>query len=104
IERIPVHQGTDLAYVRKLTDDVGYTFFIKPGPNPGSSVAYWGPDIRVGVPQPALTMDMDAQTNVDALSFTFNSDGGTLPLVYIQEQYSKTPIVIPIPDITPLNP
>jgi hypothetical protein len=104
VERIPVQQGTDLAYVRKLADDVGYTFFIKPGPLPGSSIAYWGPDIKVGVPQPALNLDMDAQTNVDALNFSFNSDAGTLPLVYIQEQYSKIPLLIPIPDITPLNP
>ena len=47
---------------------------------------------------------MDAQTNVDSLSFSFNSDAGTLPIVFIQEQYSKVPIPIPIPDITPLNP
>jgi hypothetical protein len=104
IDRIPVQQGTDLAYVRKLADDVGYSFFVKPGPSPGASVAYWGPDIKVGSPQPALNMDMDAQTNVESLSFTFNSNAGTLPLVYIQEQYSKVPILIPIPDITPLNP
>jgi hypothetical protein len=104
IDRIPIQHGTDLAYVRKLADDVGYSFFIKPGPSPGTSVAYWGPDIKVGVPQPALNMDMDAQTNVDSLSFTYNSNAGTLPLVYIQEQYSKVPILIPIPDITPLNP
>jgi hypothetical protein len=90
--------------VRKLADDVGYTFFIKPGPTPGTSVAYWGPDIKVGVPQPALNMDMDAYTNVESLNFSFNADSATLPLVYIQEQYSNLPILIPIPDITPLSP
>jgi hypothetical protein len=104
IERIPLHQGTDLQYVKKLADDVGYTFFVKPGPAPGSSVAYWGPDIKVGVPQPALNMDMDAHTNVESLNFSLNNDARTLPLLYIQEQYSKAPILIPIPDITPLNP
>lgn len=103
-DRIPIHQGTDLAYVRQLADDVGYTFFIKPGPAPGTSVAYWGPDIKVGVPQPALNMDMDAHTNVESLTFSFDSSAGTLPIVYIQEQFSKVPILIPIPDITPLNP
>jgi hypothetical protein len=104
IDRIPIQQGTDLAYVRKLADDVGYTFYVKPGPAPGTSVAYWGPDIKLGVPQPALNTDMDAHTNVESLSFSFNADAATLPLVYIQEQYSKAPILIPIPDITPLNP
>jgi hypothetical protein len=104
IDRIPIHQGTDLAYVQKLADDVGYTFFVKPGPAPGTSVAYWGPDVKVGVPQPALNLDMDAYTNVESLHFSFNADSATLPLVYIQEQYSNVPLLIPIPPITPLNP
>jgi hypothetical protein len=104
IDRIPIQQGTDLAYVKKLADDVGYTFYVSPGPTPGTSIAYWGPDIKVGAPQPALNIDMDAHTNVESLNFSFNADAGTLPILYIQEQYSKAPILIPIPDITPLNP
>lgn len=104
IDRIPIQQGKDLAYVKKLADDVGYTFFIKPGPNPGQSIAYWGPDIKVGVPQPALNTDMDAYTNVESLSFSFNGDNATLPILFIQEQFTKAPIPIPILDITPLNP
>ena len=104
IDRIPIQQGKDLGYVRKLADDVGYTFYMKPGPTPGMSIAYWGPDIKVGVPQPALNTDMDAYTNVESLSFSFNADNASLPFVFIQEQFSKAPIPIPIPDITPLNP
>jgi len=104
IDRIPIQQGKDLAYVKQLADDVGYTFFMKPGPTPGMSVAYWGPDIKVGVPQPALNTDMDAYTNVESLSFSFNAAKAALPFVYIQEQYSNVPIPIPIPSITPLNP
>ncbi|PYP84914.1 MAG: hypothetical protein DMG65_21580 [Candidatus Angelobacter sp. Gp1-AA117] len=104
IDRIPLQQGTDLAYVSKLADDVGYVFFVMPGPAPGTTIAYWGPDIKVGVPQPALNIDMDAHTNVESLNFSFNSDAGTLPIVFIQEQFSKAPIPIPIPDITPLSP
>ncbi len=104
IDRIPIQQGTDLAYVRALADDVGYTFYVTPGPTPGTTIAYWGPDIKIGSPQPALNLDMDAATNVDSLSFSFNADSGTLPIVFIQEQFSKVPIPIPIPDITPLSP
>ncbi len=103
-DRIPTQTGTDLTYVKKLAEDVGYTFYVQPGPAPGTSVAYWGPEIKVGVPQPALNVDMDAYTNVDSLSFGFNTDSATLPIVYIQEPITKAPIPIPIPDITPLNP
>ena len=103
-ERIPTQQGKDLAYIRQLADEVGYVFYLDPGPAPGTSVAYWGPEIKVGVPQPALNINMDAHTNVESLSFRFNADQKKLPIVFIQEPLSKVPILIPIPDITPLNP
>jgi len=102
--QIPRQQGKDLAYVRQLAEEVGYVFYIEPGPTPGTSVAYWGPEIKVGVPQPALNMDMDAQTNIESLSFTYNSESAQLPIVMIQDPNSKVVIPIPIPDVTPLNP
>ena len=42
-EEIPTHQGTDLAYLKKLASDHGYVFYVEPGPLPGQSIAYWGP-------------------------------------------------------------
>ena len=41
----------------------GFVFFIKPTV-PGSSLGYWGPPLRLGLPQPALTIDMGPATNV----------------------------------------
>ena len=38
------------------------------------SVAYCGPEIKVGVPQPALNVNMDAHTNVESLSFTVDTE------------------------------
>jgi hypothetical protein len=104
IQMIPRQQGKDLGYVTDLAKEVGYVFYIEPGPNPGMSVAYWGPEIKTGVPQPALNTDMDAQTNVESLSFTYNSESAQLPIVMIQDPNTKAIIPIPIPDITPLNP
>ncbi|HZS09150.1 MAG TPA: hypothetical protein VFD58_30225 [Blastocatellia bacterium] len=103
-ERIPRHQGKDLGYVRWLARRAGYVFYIEPGPAPGVNVAYWGPEIKVGVPQPALNINMDAHTNVESLQFRFDKETKTLPIVLIQEEKSKVVIPIPIPDITPLNP
>jgi hypothetical protein len=102
--RIPRHQGKDFAYVKQLADEVGYAFFLEPSPQPGMSFAYWGPEIRVGVPQPALNINMDAETNIDELSFRFDKQAKVMPIVFVQEEFSKIPIPIPIPDITPLNP
>jgi hypothetical protein len=104
LERIPRHKCTDLCYIRELADEVGYTFYVNPGPAPGTSVAYWGPEIKVGAPQPALNTNMDAHTNVESLSFNYDTESYKLPVIYIQEQTTKVPIPIPVPDITPLNP
>jgi len=67
-------------------------------------VAYWGPEVRVGTPQPALNVDMDAHTNVEALDFKFDTESRVQPIVWVQNAITKFPIPIPIPDITPLNP
>ncbi|HET6976770.1 MAG TPA: hypothetical protein VFI24_10635 [Pyrinomonadaceae bacterium] len=104
VERIPIHQGKDLDYIKGLADDVGYVFYIDPGPAPGTNVAYWGPEIKVGVPQPALNYDMDAHTNVESLSFTFDGSNSTIPIVFIHNSLTKVPIPIPIPNLNPLQP
>src|SRR5262249_51051057 len=64
LQQIPQQWGTDYAYVKNLADEAGYVFYLEAGPTPGMSKAYWGPEIRVGEPQPALTTGMDAQSNV----------------------------------------
>jgi len=104
LDRIHRQQGKDLAYINCLADEVGYVFYLEPGPKPGLNVAYWGPEVKFGIPQPALNIDMDAHTNVESLSFSFNSDSATLPFVMIQSETTKVPVTIPIPDVTPLNP
>jgi hypothetical protein len=101
---IPRHQGKDLAYVRRLAHESGYVFYIDPGPVPGTSTAYWGPEIKVGVPQPALNLDMDAHTNVESMRFRFDKESKKMPVIYIQEETTKAPIPIPIPDVNPLSP
>jgi hypothetical protein len=104
LQQIPQQRGSDYAYVKRLAGEAGYVFYLEPGPAPGTSKAYWGPEIRVGEPQPALTANMDAQTNVEQLSFNFDKERKEIPIVFFQEPISKAPIGIPIPDVTPLNP
>jgi len=104
VNRIPTHQGSDLEYVNQLAEAVGYVFYVDPGPAPGANIAYWGPEIKVGVPQPALNVNMDVHSNVESLSFSFNGASKVTPIVFIQNEETKAPIPIPIPDIGPLNP
>lgn len=104
VERIPAQRGTDLEYVNQLAQDVGYVFYVEPGPAPFTNIAYFGPEIKIGVPQPALNVDMDAYTNVESLSFNFDSSKGVLPIVFIQNQATRVPIPLPIPNLNPLQP
>jgi hypothetical protein len=104
VQRVPQQRGNDYVYIQQLAQQCGYVFYLEPGPVPATSKAYWGPEIRLGAVQPALTVNMDAQTNVDELNFNFDKDRKSIPIVYFQEPNSKAPIGIPIPDITPLNP
>lgn len=104
VERIPAQKGTDLAYIKQLAQEAGYVFYLDPGPLPGISTAYWGPQVKFGVPQPALSVNMDTWTNVESLSFRYQPQDSTLPIVFIQDPTTHAPIPIPIPPITPLNP
>jgi hypothetical protein len=101
---IPSQRGTDLNYINALARKVGYVFYIEPGPVPGLNVAYWGPPIKVGIPQPALNMDMDAHTNVESLNFTFDNNLNAIPTAFIYNEITKLVFPIPIPTITPLSP
>jgi hypothetical protein len=104
LERIPVQHGTDLAYLRQLAVRSGYVFSIIPGPVPGVSFAYWGPYAKVGLPQPALNVDMDAATNVQQLSFTYDGEQATLPIIFLHNMATGIVFPVPIPGVSPLNP
>lgn len=104
IDRIPIHRGKDLPYIRALADRVGYVFYHVPGPTPGVSQAYWGPEIKVGPAQRALNVDMDMFTNVESMSFSYDSEKATLPLMVIYMKETHAVIPIPVPPITPLSP
>ena len=103
-QRFASQQGTDYAHVTRLAEENGYVFYVDPGPTPGMSTAYWGPPIRVGPLQPALTVGMDADTNVESLSFSFDGISKTLYILLVQEPNSRFPIPVPVPDVTPLSP
>jgi hypothetical protein len=103
-DKIPKHKGTDLQYLNALAELVGYVFYVDPGPQPGMSIGYFGPEIKVGIPQPALSVNMDAHSNVEQLSFSLDTEEKKLPVTFVQDLLSKIPIPLPIPDISPLNP
>ncbi len=73
MEEVPQQSGNDRDYVRGLAARHGYVFVVKPGPTPGTNIAYWGPIERIGIPQKALSINLGPATNVESLSFSYNS-------------------------------
>ena len=104
-ERFPKQNGTDLSYIKQLAGEIGYIFYIDPGPRPGSSIAYWGPEIRHGRVQKPITMNMDAANNASSISFSYDGLARSHQVVTIlRETDPKIPIPIPIPNFNPLKP
>jgi hypothetical protein len=101
LDRFIKHQGSDYAFVRNLASAGGAVFYLDPGPTPGRSLAYYGPDLSkmFGGPQPALSINFDATSNVDSLNFAFDGTLMTQYLVTILEPNSKIPIPIPVPNL-----
>ncbi len=101
---VALQKGTDWNYLRLLAQQVGHVCYHDPGPAPGTSRLYWGPEIKSGQPQPALNYNMDAHTNVESLGFDYNSEERIQPVVTLHEPITKLPIPLPVPDISILNP
>jgi hypothetical protein len=103
--RFDTQDGTDRDYVKSLASQNGYVFFVEPGPLPMQSIAYFGPDVRIPVPQPALSVNLDAATNVDSLSFSLDGLAKKLMIMFTFDPATrKIPVPIPVPDISPLHP
>jgi hypothetical protein len=112
-ERVPVQHGTDLAYLNQMAARFGFVCYVIPGPATASNTVYWGPPVRDGTPQPALSVDLGADTNVEHI--TFRSDGlaptrirGTIQdrstdqsVSVSSDQSSRTPLSAE-PDLTSL--
>jgi hypothetical protein len=102
--RIPSHKGTDLAYIQQLAKEAGYIFFMQPGPAPGACTAYWGPQIKIGVPQSALNVNMDSWTNVESLNFKYEPQNAVAPIIYLQDPTTGVVTKVAVSGANPLNP
>lgn len=72
LQRTPHQRETDLALIRRLADTNGFVFYTEPVTF-GVNRAHWGPVLRVGVPQRAITRGMGSHDNCRDLSFSYDS-------------------------------
>lgn len=89
-------QGTDLAFIQQLASRNGFVFYVEPTA-PAMTRAYWGPQNYQVSPQPALSMNMGPDTNLESLSFNFNALGPAKPSVAILDRDTKQRRPVPVP-------
>ena len=78
---------------------------MEPEAAPGLNIAYFGPDIRIPNPQPALSVNMDGQTNVESLSFSLDGLKKKIVIFHIVDPVTrKIAAPIPVPNISILRP
>lgn len=94
VERTPRQHETDLVYLQRIAERNGFVFYLEPV-TLGVTTAYWGPENRLGLPQPALTQDMGAMSNVKSLSFSFDALGPVAPQGVLVDPILKLSIPIP---------
>jgi hypothetical protein len=83
--RRPMQHGTDLDYLLTMAARFGFVFYVRPGRLPLTNVAYWGPPQLRGLPQPALTVAMVGQSNVDTLTFRTDALAATATTGRVQD-------------------
>lgn len=103
IERTPTQQGTDYAHIQALAEEHGYVCYVDPGPVPGVSTLYWGPPMRTGALQKALSVDLGPDTTVIG-SPTFREDVLTPEVVDGQVEDARTGTVVPVRTVAALRP
>ncbi|MFF9001873.1 hypothetical protein ACF1GW_18180 [Streptomyces achromogenes] len=102
--RVHYQTGTDLQYVTELARANGYTFYLEPGPGPGRSSARWGPEVRIGLRQHALNVNMDALSTVDQLTFAYDGTAREEPQARWQDPGTRQSTLLPQPPVSPLRP
>jgi hypothetical protein len=103
--RFDTQDATDRAYIKQMAQQCGYVFYLEPGPLPRQCLAYFGPDLRLPIPQPALYVNSDAATNVESLSFSLDGLAKKQVVMFTFDPIThKIPLPVPVPDINPLHP
>jgi hypothetical protein len=96
---------TNRQCLKALAANCGYIFYMQSGPQPGQNIAYFGPEVSLPITQPALTINMDAHTNVESLSFSLNGLAKKIRIYTVLDPVTKKiPLPLPVPNINILKP
>jgi hypothetical protein len=94
IDRIPRQHETDLRFIQRMAERNGFVFYVEPVTF-GVNSAVWGPQSRVGLPQPTLTIGDGPFDNLNSLNFAQDALAPVSTSGTFIELITKTAIPIP---------
>ena len=103
MERTPTQQATDWRHISDLAQWHGFVCCMIPGPVRGMSSLYWGPTVRAGLPQPAISVDLGPATNVQG-QVSFTTDVLRPENVEGQVQDVRSGQTLPVRTVAPTRP
>lgn len=96
---------TDRAYINQVAERCGYVFYIQPGPLPGKSIAYFGPEFKSSSPQKGVSINFDAHSNAESISFSLDGLAKKERNDSIMDPFTnKTPIPVSAPNVSASKP
>jgi len=105
LDRTPQQNCSDWAYLKTMAKRHGYETYIDPGPAPGVNTLYWGPPVKPGVDQKALSVNMGPGSDAYDVEVWENGDEYTEVegQVFDRQTGQMVPIYAFMPSQTPLG-
>lgn len=94
LRRTPRQSESDLKFVQRLAERNGFVFYLD-YTTIGVSTAYFGPENRLGVPQPAIGVNMGEAADARNVRFAFDSSAPVGTSGTFVEPLSKTALPVP---------
>ncbi|MBN8892905.1 MAG: hypothetical protein BGP12_11580 [Rhodospirillales bacterium 70-18] len=99
VDRTPMQTTDDYSFLTALAERSGYVFYIEAGPAPMVNTLYFGPRVRPGIQQKALSVNLGPESNVSDINFA--NDALAPERVQARVQDRLTGQVVPV--LTPVS-
>ncbi|HEX2209183.1 MAG TPA: hypothetical protein VHG93_15995 [Longimicrobium sp.] len=99
---VPHQTGTDLDELNRRAGIYSHVFYVEPV-TVGVNRAYWGPPVRTGFPERALSVNMGPASNVTSVNFTYNALAPQMVVDVHQDPESNVTVPVVAPPV-PLQP
>jgi len=105
IDRVPQQNCSDWAYLKHMARRHGYETYVDPGPLPGMNLLYWGPPVRPGIPQRAMTVNSGPASDAYDIDIAHSGEELTVVESSVIDRFTgvETPVLALVNSQSPLG-